>query len=691
MTKGKGDMNMRTNMLKKNLLVLLCVVLLMSSLSQTIVFANERDYMLVLSNIVETTTPPALRIEPVPSVDVYITGMLGTAPWTLYDDGLLVVMGGNISSHWASNAIPANSPWAAHANVINRIVFTEPIVAGNSLARMFFRLSNVTSIEGLEYLDSSTTTNMSYMFFETTNLVNLNVTNLNTSNVTTMHRMFDGTHNLINIVGIQNWQVGNVQNMNRMFENTRSLEILDLSGWDTSSVSVFTNMFAFSGVREMYLTDWSTSSDANMRQMFLGARRLTNLDVSGWDTSNVTNMYQMFISNENLINIKGISNWDTGNVTNMSRMFDNTHSLESLDLSAWDTSSVTTFLAMFSSARSLTCVGNLSNWDTSSATNMAYMFQGTRNLTNLNLTGWNTSNVTTMQQMFFTSTHLINIEGISNWDIGNVTQLNRMFQNANALESLDLSSWDTSNVIGFNFMFSNAHNLTTVGDLSNWDTSSATGMRYMFQGAHRLISLNLSNWDTINVTDKVNMFATTYSLREITFGENFVFTDNTNLTPLPNNTIYTGRWRNVGHSTSAPWSYSLTSTQLVASSNPTNANRVDTWVRETHIRQYHITYIYVDFMHPSTIKFLQGNLSLTELVHILGNTPSLLNRTYETGTFAQVLRELPIPALSGWKLMYSYIIFENPAMGITGHISQLPVGFDVDNVSGNITIIVLFI
>jgi len=291
---------------------------------------------------------------------------------------------------------------------------------------------------------------------------------------------------------------------------------------------------------------------------------------------------------------------------------------------------------MFHRAESLTCVGDLSGWDTSSATAMSSMFDSATSLASLNLTGWDTSNVTVMRDMFRHTHSLVSIEGIGDWDVSNVTNMFAMFQSTRSLVSLDLSGWNNSNV---------------------------TNMAEMFSAS---------------------------AVRQLSLGENFVFEPIANLFAVPSNATYTGRWRNLGTGSNPPWSFSLTSRELMETFN--GATMADTWVWETHIRDYYnITYIYVDFMQPSTQEFLQGNLSLTELVHILGNTPSLLNRTYEIGTFQQVLRELPIPALSGWELLYSYIIFENPAMGISGHISQLPIGFDVNNVSGNITIIVLFI
>jgi surface protein len=56
--------------------------------------------------------------------------------------------------------------------------------------------------------------------------------------------------------------------------------------------------------------------------MFNECKSLEKLDISGWDTSNVTNMSFMFSDCESLKKLN-ISNWDTSKVYDMSYMFDN--------------------------------------------------------------------------------------------------------------------------------------------------------------------------------------------------------------------------------------------------------------------------------------------------------------------------------------------------------------------------------
>lgn len=129
-----------------------------------------------------------------------------------------------------------------------------------------------------------------------------------------------------------------------------------------------------------------------------------NLDLSSWDTSSVTNMGGMFNQNGNSAtswSIGDISNWDTSKVTDMSYMFfcaGRTATTFILDLSDWDTSNVTNMSYMFALAgcnATSWSIGDLSDWDTSNVTNMSNMFReaGYKAIYSLNLSGWSVNKV----------------------------------------------------------------------------------------------------------------------------------------------------------------------------------------------------------------------------------------------------------------------------------------------------------
>ena len=78
-----------------------------------------------------------------------------------------------------------------------------------------------------------------------------------------------------------------------------------------------------------------------MNNMFNGCKSLTKLDVSNWNTSSVTNTSYMFNGCAQLTQLD-VSNFDTSSVENMSNMFSNCSKLTQLDVSNFDTGKVTT-------------------------------------------------------------------------------------------------------------------------------------------------------------------------------------------------------------------------------------------------------------------------------------------------------------------------------------------------------------
>ncbi len=289
---------------------------------------------------------------------------------------------------------------------------------------LFYNFTNLEEITGMEYVDTSKTTNMAAMFGNCSKLINLDVSHFDTSNVTDMGGMFQECSKLTN---------------------------LDVSNFDTSKTT-------------------------SMVTMFLYCHSLTVLDLSNFDTSNVTSMRQMFYSCNSLTNLD-LSNFNTSNVTDMGSMFDGCNSLTNLDLSNFNTSNVVYMTYMFARCRNLTSL-DLSNFNTSNVTEMFGMFKDCEILTKINVNVFNTSNVTDMAQMFYGCKLLINLD-VSKFDTSNVTDMSFMFNDCSKLTTLDLSNFNTSKVTNMKYMFDGCHKLTNL-NLSNMDFSSVTNYDSMF-------------------------------------------------------------------------------------------------------------------------------------------------------------------------------------------------------------------
>ena len=134
--------------------------------------------------------------------------------------------------------------------------------------------------------------------------------------------------------------------------------------------------------------------------MFNGCSSLTSLDLSKFNTTSVTTMANMFEGCQGLTSITFGDNFNTEKVTKMTSMFYNCKGLTSLDFSKFNTSNVDYMLSMFYNCSSLTSL-DLSNFNTEKVTTMANMFYGCSKLTSLTFgDNFNTSSVTNMNNMF---------------------------------------------------------------------------------------------------------------------------------------------------------------------------------------------------------------------------------------------------------------------------------------------------
>ena len=154
---------------------------------------------------------------------------------------------------------------------VERVVFDPSFAQARptTTAYWFYDMENLTSITGLNYLNTSEVTNMNSMFYECRKLTSLDLSGFNTSKVTDMIYMFFGCENLTSV---------------------------DLSSFNTANV-------------------------INMESMFYGCNNLTSVDLSGFNTANVTNMKSMFKNCDELKTITVGSTWSTEAVNISTDMF----------------------------------------------------------------------------------------------------------------------------------------------------------------------------------------------------------------------------------------------------------------------------------------------------------------------------------------------------------------------------------
>lgn len=280
-----------------------------------------------------------------------------------------------------------------------------------------------------------------------------------------------------------------VDDMRLMFSSCTSLETLDLSSFNTEKVTNMVTMFENSKhLRSLKLPKgFIGSSVTNLNATFKGCESLTELDLSGSNSENVTNMSEMFYGCKALSKLD-LTSFKTGQVTTMENMFCDCSTLETLDVSSFNTENVTTMLGMFNNCSSLRSL-DLPGFNTANVTQMSSMFKKCSSLRSLDLSSFNTRKVAYMQDMFQGCTNLESID-LSSFDTENMKSMTGMFFSCTKLETLDLSSFATPKMVSMVNAFSNCKNLKKIYVTSAFTTDKVTLDFSIFAGCVNLPNFN---------------------------------------------------------------------------------------------------------------------------------------------------------------------------------------------------------
>ena len=144
----------------------------------------------------------------------------------------------------------------------------------------FGSCTNLTSIEGLENLNTSDVTRMDYMFYKCDQLRALDLSGFNTEKVEDMRDMFSNCKNL-ETLNLSSFKTNNLTNMSEMFLECNKIAQLDLSGFNTSGVKaldlVFKNCYA---LESLDLSSFDTKLVKDMSSLFENCQSLKTIYVS---------------------------------------------------------------------------------------------------------------------------------------------------------------------------------------------------------------------------------------------------------------------------------------------------------------------------------------------------------------------------------------------------------------------------
>ena len=199
------------------------------------------------------------------------TRMLGAEAYAVLSGSTLTFSYGTKPSGAYSMNSGTNGPsWYSKASSVTKVVFDASFASARpvSCRQWFYNMTNLSTITGSDYLNTSETTDMYSMFYNCSSLTAVSVGKWNTAKVTNMQSMFYNCGKLTSLAA-NSWSTANVTTMANMFYGCAGLKSLDLSGWNTAKVTTMINMFS-------------------------GCSSLSTLDVNGWNTAKVTDMSYMF-------------------------------------------------------------------------------------------------------------------------------------------------------------------------------------------------------------------------------------------------------------------------------------------------------------------------------------------------------------------------------------------------------------
>jgi len=425
-------------------------------------------------------------------------------------------------------------------------------------------------------------------------LIDLDVSMFDMHNAESIDSMFANKTDLksINMTG---WDTSNVKSMNAVFSNTSSLKHVDLTKWNTSKVTDMSYLFSSSGLLDYDLSSFDTSNVESMADMFR-ASKAKSVDLSMFDTKNVKNFIGMF-GNTDTLNDFNLTGFNTSNATNMMMMFYKNTAIHSLDLSNFDTSKVENFSYMFDKATNLKDL-NLSNFSAKNALDMSYMFNETSSLGDIDLSKLGESPVDTLEKMFdksgvksidmktfspskatnayyaFAETPNLNSIDLSNFDLSSLTNGLGMFA-LSALPSIDTSAFNITSDGNLAGSFTSMHNLKSI-NTSGLNLNGSQKIQALFGDDPELTSLDLTKF-TFNNTVKADSdtylkqyLALCPKISKLILSKNTVLTSS-NLSEVPTDDTYTGKWVNVNNRKDA-----LTSEELVDKYNGSGEGSTDT-------------------------------------------------------------------------------------------------------------------
>ena len=460
----------------------------------------------------------------------------GVEPYAVFNNGTLTLYYNN--KHNANSIILTQ--WSNVAKDVKKVVIDKSFAKykPKSTTAWFNNFASVTEIVGLNNINTSEVTDMSWMFRNCINLSTLDLSTFDTKNVENVNEMFGGCVNLTTIYVGNKWNLENVKNASLVVE----VENLDGS-FEEKNIFVSNDaggmFFACSklcGGQGSKLT--VEDNDKNYESQVLYAKIDGGVSAPGLLSKKGDKILELprsimpvpYVTFDGGVMTFSCSNNPPKNacvdyfeIAKMESLYlysKNPFS-ENVTKVVFDDSfkdyPIKSCSGWFSDFTHLTEIVNFQYLNAVNVESMDNMFYCCINLKSIdmsNILSYGCGRYCTMDWMFWGCIGLTSLD-LSNCNTYGITSTRGMFAGCLGLTSLDLSNFYTSNVEDMTEMFSDCINLTSLNLGKFFYTERCLNMHAMFSGCEKLTSLDLSSFKTSEVYRFKEMFSKCKNLSKI--------------------------------------------------------------------------------------------------------------------------------------------------------------------------------
>lgn len=189
------------------------------------------------------TTPVTAHADTTATQGILHSGEYGTSHWYITDDLTLHIGAGTLAN------TTGNGPaWQAYGNQVTKIVIDGPVVLPAN-SRGLFGYLGATEIDGLDKIDASHATSLTFAFYGT-QVTNLDLSSWDVHNVTDASFLFGQAQSpVINLTG---WKMPKLTNAYWMFMMAAHVHELDLSGINFRKANL-SQAFMYSNLTVLHL------------------------------------------------------------------------------------------------------------------------------------------------------------------------------------------------------------------------------------------------------------------------------------------------------------------------------------------------------------------------------------------------------------------------------------------------------